>query len=315
MTSCYVLLNTASGTVQASGLNPETLAERFAEHGVAARIVCPGRDGAFADLLAGAQTTEADILIAAGGDGTVTALAGAALEADKPLAILPLGTANLLARDLGLPLSVDAWLEAFTDMEPRRIDVASVNGRLFLHKVVLGLLPGIASARERLRSIDNPMSLIAFAGFIKRRIERLGRMRLTLALDGQPPRKHALSAIAVANNPYTEGIGQVFSRDRLDNGRLAVYCARRITIADTLRLFFGMALGNWHRADSFTTELAKIIEIDRGKTLVKAMIDGDPATLENPLRFEIRPSALSVLAPKPAVGGNESGVLNLLRPG
>ena len=313
MTSCHVLLNTASGTVQASGLEPDALADGFAARGIAAEIVCPGRDGSFDELLAQARTVSADILVAAGGDGTVTALAGAALDAGKPLAILPLGTANLLARDLGIPLDVAAWLDRFAGMEARRIDVATVNDRVFLHKVVLGLLPGIASARERLRSNAGPLSAVAFAGFVKRRIERLSRMRIAIDIDGAGPVRHAVSAVAVANNPYDEGIGRVFARDRLDSGKLAVYLARRITVIDTIRLLGGMAIGNWHQADSFTTQLADSVEIDRGKRLVKAMIDGDPATLTNPLRFDMKRGALGILAPPRDANSALAGVLNLLQ--
>ena len=313
MTSCYVFLNTASGSVQASELEPDALADGFAARGIDAEIVCPGRDGSFDELLKRARTTGADALVAAGGDGTVTALAGAALAAGKPLAILPLGTANLLARDLGIPLDVASWLDGFTRMAPRPVDAATVNDRLFLHKVVLGLLPGIASARERLRTNAGPLSTLAFAGFVKRRIERLNRMRITIDIDGAGPERHAVSAIAVANNPYDEGIGRVFARERLDSGKLAVYLARRITLADTMRLFGGMAVGNWRQADSFTTHLAETVEIDRGKRLIKAMIDGDPATLTNPLRFAMKRGALSMLAPPPDANSALASVLNLLQ--
>lgn len=297
--SCFVLLNTSSGAAQSSGLTPEILAERFEKHGADAVVVCAGRDGSFAELLERARQTTAPILVAAGGDGTVTALAEAAIDSGKQLAILPLGTANLLARDLSIPLDIEGWLERFTTMEPQGVDVGTVNGRLFLHMVVLGMMPGIASAREHLRKKGGPLSTLAFLGFIKRRIERFKRIRVTIDIDQTGTMRHAISTIAVANNAYDEGFGRVFSRERLDGGKLTVYVAERITVTDTLRMIGGMIIGRWRAASTFSVFEADTVMLDRHKKLVRAMVDGDPVTLENPLQFAMRPGALTVLAPPP----------------
>ena len=303
--TCFVLLNASSGTVQSIGLTPELLCERFAAHGVDAEVVSIGRDGSFDTLLERARQTVAPILVAAGGDGTVTALAEAALDSDKQLAILPLGTANLLARDLSIPLDIETWLQCFASMEPRGIDVCSVNGRLFLHKVVLGLAPGIATAREHLRKRGGLLSTLAFLGFIKRRIERLRRIRVTIDIDAAGPERHVISTIAVANNAYDEGFGRVFSRGRLDRGKFTVYIAERITVPDAMRMLGGMIIGSWHADSVFTAVEASDVTLDRHKKRVIAMIDGDPVRLENPLRFTMRPGALTVLAPPPL--GNTPG--------
>lgn len=311
----FVFLNASSGTASTLGLTPAALGESFAGRGIKAEIVSPGQDGDFATLLDRARKSPAQTLVAAGGDGTVTALAEIAVETGKTLAILPLGTANLLARDLGIPLEREAWLDTFDAMEPRQIDIARVNGRVFLHKIVVGLMPGIASARERLRSRSGPLPALAFVGFIKRRIERFRRFPIDIDIDGNGPHRTRLSAVAVANNAYSEGFGRVFQRERLDTGKLAVYIARHITVADTLRLFGGMLVGNWYRADALTAIDAQTVVLDRKKRIVKAMVDGDPMTLENPLRIEATPGALSILAPKQDEKSGVSAVFDLLQSG
>ena len=101
--------------------------------------------------VAAAIDSDADVIVAAGGDGTITAVASALVGTDTALAILPLGTVNLLARDLGIPLDVNAAIAALAAMQPRKIDVGEVNGAVFLHKIVFGFVPGLAAARERLR--------------------------------------------------------------------------------------------------------------------------------------------------------------------
>ena len=297
--SSFVLLNASSGTAHSNGLTAERLAERFQAHGVDAEVAAIGRDGSFDTLLERARQTKAPILVAAGGDGTVTALAEAALDSGKQLAILPLGTANLLARDLSIPLDLETWLQSFAGFKPKGIDVCSVNGRLFLHQVVVGLVPGIATAREHLRNRRGLFSMLAFLGFVKRRIERFRRIRVSIDIDEAGPDRRAVSTIAVANNAYDEGVGRVFSRERLDRGKFTVYIAERVTVSDTLRMLGGMIVGNWRSDSVFSAMEADSVVLDRHKKLVIAMVDGDPVTLENPLRFAMRPGELSVLTPPP----------------
>lgn len=295
--SYFVVLNTASGAALAAGLTKQTLAAHLAERGLTAEIVSPDEDGGFAETTARARASKADVLVAAGGDGTVTALAEVALETDKLLAILPLGTANLLARDLSIPLDIEGWLDALADMQPHMIDVATVNGRVFLHKVVLGLLPGIVSAREHLRTRIGRIPLFSFITFVLRRVDRLRQFRVGIDIDGGGVRRQSVAAVAVANNAYAEGIGRFFAREKLDAGKLTVYVARRITLFDVFRVLGGMVIGNWYRADAFFSYPAEEVTLSRHRNRAKVMLDGDVETLEYPLRFAIRPGALGVLAP------------------
>src|SRR5690606_31155781 len=106
-------------------IHAEDLAERFRELGHSVSVDADA-SRPFAERMAAARASAAPILVAAGGDGTVTAVAEAAIQSGKTLAILPLGTANLLARDLSLPLDIDSWFAAYADMTPRQIDVGTV---------------------------------------------------------------------------------------------------------------------------------------------------------------------------------------------
>ena len=89
--------------------------------------------------LAKAAASRADVVLAGGGDGTISAAAAALMGKKKALAILPAGTMNLFARSLGIPLSLDAAVEAFADGEVRAVDVASANGRPFIHQFSIGM--------------------------------------------------------------------------------------------------------------------------------------------------------------------------------
>ena len=123
----HVLLNPRSGAALALGVTAETLAEAFTASGHDA-VIDADDSAPFADRVRRARDSDADVIVSAGGDGTATGLAGALAGTGKTLAVLPLGTANLLARDLSLPLDLNATVAALGDMQPRLIDVGEVRG-------------------------------------------------------------------------------------------------------------------------------------------------------------------------------------------
>jgi diacylglycerol kinase family enzyme len=248
-----------------------------------------------------AASGSAEILVAAGGDGTITAVAGAAIKTGKPVAILPLGTANLLARDLAVPLDVDAWVAAFETMEQRRIDVGMVAGRPFLHKVVIGFAPAIAAGREKLRGRRGLAAGVPLLGFLVRRLFRSRRFSLEFVRDEWEVRSARVQAIAVANNAYDEAFGHFFSRSKLDAGTLSLYLVRQLRVRDAVRLALRMLLGRWEDDAALSVEQAKSVTIRGRRRRLKAMIDGEVETLFTPIRFEIQPRALTVLAPPAAV--------------
>jgi diacylglycerol kinase family enzyme len=251
----------------------------------------------FAERLHTARSTSAPILLAAGGDGTITALAEVAVETGRTLAVLPLGTANLLARDLALPLTLEGWFETLDEMVPRKIDVGEVNGRLFLHKVVIGTVPGIAAAREQIRGRGGLAAKIGFLSHLVRRLSRVRRFAAEITPGKGEPHIERVQSIAVANNDYAEGLGQLFHRSRLDAGTLSLYLLRQLSLVDALRLAAGMLMGNWRNDDVLEIENVRAVVVRTRWRRVRAMIDGEIESLTGPLRFRIRPLALTILAP------------------
>jgi diacylglycerol kinase family enzyme len=298
-TSHHIVFNASAGTALASGLGAQDLVARFAALGHRVSI---DADAArpFAERLETARNSSAPVLVAAGGDGTATALAEVAVETGRTLAILPLGTANLLARDLALPLTLDAWFEAYAAMAARRIDVGEVNGRMFLHKVVIGAVPGIAAAREQIRGRTDLSAKLGFAAHFVRRLSRLRRFAVEVTPGKGEPHIERVQSIAVANNDYDEGPGKVFARSRLDGGTLSLYLLRQLSLGDALRLGFGMLMGAWRNDDVLEIENVRSVVIRTRWRRVRAMVDGEIEMLRSPLSFRIRPLALSVLAPPTA---------------
>ncbi|WP_423066708.1 diacylglycerol/lipid kinase family protein [Devosia sp. CN2-171] len=295
-TSHHIVFNSSSGTAASASLRPEQLIERFAALG---HVVSMDADKSrpFAERMQTARSAAAPILVAAGGDGTVTALAEAAIQSGKTLAVIPLGTANLLARDLAIPLDLDAWFAGYPDMAPRRIDVGEVNGRVFLHKVVIGAVPGIAAAREQLRGRKDLGALLGFLSHFFYRLSRVRRFAAEITPGKGEPHIERVQSIAVANNDYAEGPGKVFSRARLDEGTLSLYLLRHLSPLDALRLGFGMLIGSWRNDQVLEIENVRSVVIRTQRRGVRAMLDGEVEMLQGPLRFRSLPLALNVLAP------------------
>jgi diacylglycerol kinase family enzyme len=290
----HLLLNARSGSARAD--TAEVLRMAFGKHGHRV-VIDADEDKPLADRVARAAESSADVVVAGGGDGTATALAEAILGTDKLLAVLPLGTANLLARDLGLPLEAEQWVAGLDDMAVRRIDVGEVNGRIFLHKVVIGTIPGIAAAREQIRDRSDIGAVLGFLGHLVRRLERARPMAAEITLGAGGKRFERVKSIAVVNNDYDEGLGQLFSRSCLDGGTLSLYLVRHLSFGDVLRLSAEMLLGNWRNDAALEIEKVRHVSMRLRRPMIKAMIDGEIASLETPLSFQVRPSALPILAP------------------
>ncbi|MEO8684498.1 MAG: diacylglycerol kinase family protein [Devosia sp.] len=292
----HVVLNANAGTANAIGVTAEALQDLFEANGLVATIDADA-DQPMAERTARAITSEAEVIVAAGGDGTITALAHALVDSPKSLAILPLGTVNALAKDLKVPLDLAAAVASLATATPQRIDVGEVNGKVFLHKVVVGLIPGVAAGRERIRSNQSLAAKLGLLRYFFRRIARTRRIAVAIDIADGPSRVERVQAIAVASNEYDEGFGHFFSRQQLDQGRLTLYVLKHFTVGDFFRLTWGMLLGHWRDDEALRVESAVSVTIRSHKQLLKVMFDGEVMTMNTPLVFRIRPLALSVLTP------------------
>lgn len=306
----HFVINERSGTAQKLGLTTESMRQRLSDAGIECRIEGVTEDTPFSECERAVRASDADTIVAVGGDGTFTGLVQAAMDSGKTLAFLPMGTFNLMAHDLGLPLDLDEWIAALPEMTERRIDVCDVNGQVFMHKVVLGLMPEVMKARERIRGHESPQTIAALINYFFRRVSRLRRIPIVIDEKGGATRVMKVAAIAVSNNPYAEGIGQYLARETLDAGKLVLYVARKFTIADAVMLVGGMMIGKWRYISDIDIEEVSDITVKRWKKRHKVMLDGDVVSLDGPLHFRIQPRALRVLAPPAAETASDTATVS-----
>ena len=263
----YLIVNPNSGTESPSA---DELAAAARARGVEVRLLTPGDD-----LPELARRAPADVLGMAGGDGSLAAVADVTLARGIPFVVVPFGTRNHFARDLGLdradPL---AALAAFEDGVERRVDVGRAGGRLFLNNVSLGLYARLVHRREHhRRRRDGLARLRALALTLQ---DRRRRQRFTI--DGRAVRTRV---VLVGNNAYSLDLLSLGERERLDEGKLHLYVPhgfRRIT---------------WE--EQACTQL----EIGSPLPRIRAAVDGEPVELDSPIGFRIEPLALRVFVPRP----------------
>jgi diacylglycerol kinase family enzyme len=247
------------------------------------------------ELLAG----EPDALIVAGGDGTVRAVAERMLGSDVPLGVLPAGTMNVLARDLGVPNDLDQAVEALLDAPVDRIDVATVNGQAFLCSSTLAMMPHLGRLRERARG-QRGLGALRPLGAAVRLVRRYPRMRLTIVVDDHRYEARTRAAV-VSCNPLAAGPPPMPGRDRLDAGRLAVYVTHDRTNWDLVAVATKLFHGSWQQDARIRAYEGTTVQVSSSNlALMSVMSDGEIAQLSMPLRYEIQPRALAVLAPKVA---------------
>ncbi|WP_043363314.1 diacylglycerol kinase family protein [Belnapia sp. F-4-1] len=294
MRKVAVVINARSGGLLGRERAAEEVAERLAAAGLAPSILHEAEEPDLGRRLDQAVALGMDAVVVGGGDGTIAAAAQRLVGTGIALGILPLGTMNMLAKDLGIPLGLEAAAEALAHGEVRAIDVAAVNGHVFLCLSVLGLPTAIGRHRERHRGTGGQVRLMLAA---LRTMLRYRPMRLRLALDGTVEQPVFLRALAVANNAYAEGFGAFFSRTRLDRGELFLYQAREFGPWWIARMLAAMALGRWRRRPELDERPAQEIIIHSRRRSLRVMNDGEALLLAPPLRYAIQPGALRVVVP------------------
>ncbi len=288
-------MNAASGTDGAAAAEREQrIREAFAAAGATPRIhqVKPGDLPRCLDIIAEGT----DIVVAAGGDGTVSAIAGSLAGGAVPLGVLPLGTLNHFARDLGMPQELAAAAAVIVARHTKQIDVCEVNGRLFVNNSSIGLYPEAVLHREQQQKATGRSKWVAM-GIAAARVLR--RFRMLQARVKFPDRAMACATplIFVGNNVYTVNFKQLGERAHLDGGVLSVYLVRS---RGRLQMFWMMVraiLGRLDAVSDFEAVTATDVVVTIGSRHVQVAIDGEVTPMQSPLHYRIHPAALTVIVP------------------
>ncbi|MDE1566917.1 diacylglycerol/lipid kinase family protein [Aquabacter sp. P-9] len=291
-----VVLNAQAGTVRDVG------AEKVRAQ-VDEALTLPGQD-VDVRVLEGAEMVATirdvrrsgyDTLVVGAGDGTVSFAASVLCGSDVTLGVLPLGTMNLLAYDIGLPRDLAAALEALRAAKAKRIDLATLNGRAFHGVSGLGFFTQMAMAREQMRTSRG--RVLGWFMALGRAVVRSGRLSLELEIEGQRAPIDAYAAL-VTNNVFDMS---GWHRSRLDAGVLEIHVAEDRGALARIKAGADLLVEAWRDNPGIHSFQAKAVTI-HGLRRRRAWVatDGEITRETLPLRYEVAPGALSLLLPPDA---------------
>jgi diacylglycerol kinase family enzyme len=275
------------------------VAAAFVSERVEAEVVLAEGDGIGREIeraLGRARAGEIDGVVVGGGDGTVGSAAGLLAGTDVPLGVLPLGTLNHFAKDLGMPLEVERACAAIAAGRTRRVDVAEVNGRVFVNNSAVGLYPYMVIDRERRQDHSGlgkwPAMTLAFL----RAVRHFPRRRLRVCVEGWT-RPYRTPCLFVGNNAYDMSLLSM-RRQQLDGGQLWLFVAGHQDRLAFMWLAARIAVGGLEREGNFETVSTPRAEILSRASRLHVSTDGEVQRLQPPLRYRSRPADLVVFAPE-----------------
>ena len=271
------------------------IARFSSEVGAAIQVVVTKRGDDISSLAARALSEHRYPVVAGGGDGTVNAVAGKLAGTDTALGVLPMGTLNHFAKDVGIPLNLEAAVRNLFTGQVTKVDVGEVNGRVFVNNSGVGFYPHFVRQREE-QEKHGHVKRVAFILALRALVRRYFRLRMKVHMDQAEALEHVTPFLFVGNNRYQTAGFHIGTRSKLDSGRLWVCTAptsgRRNVIPIAMRTLVGRATDQ--ELNAFEAEE---LWVELGTARVNVSTDGEVTILDAPLHYRIRPHALNVVVP------------------
>lgn len=278
------------------------LAEIFSAKGVKADIQLARSGGEIAQLARRAAKAESSVVVAAGGDGTINAVASELIGSGKILGVLPLGTLNHFAKDLGVPLELESAVDLIAKQRFAQIDIGEVNGRYFLNNSGLGLYPRIVHEREQ-QQAQGRSKWLAFFSALLIIIHRYPLLTVRLSTDTGELRRRT-PMVFVGNNEYELQGLNMGSRRFLNRGKLFLYVTREMSRWRLFKIGLAALFGKLSGVTDLDAISVREVSVQARRRRLRVALDGEVAVMRLPLRYRIHPAALRVIVP---AGNEESG--------
>jgi len=316
----YVVLNAGSGRAETE-LRCATIRDVLAGAGRTCHLEVVedgGRLGEVARSMAARARASGGIVVAAGGDGTINAVAHEAVLTGCPFGVLPQGTFNYFGRTHGIPEDLGEAVRALLAARVRPVQIGMVNNRIFLVNASVGLYPRLLEEREHDKRQYGRSRVVAVISAIKTALRPHRQLRITLEMEGRV-RHLRTSTLFVGNNRLQmEQVGMTLLTDAVEDGQLVAIAPRAVGKLGLLGLLVRGAFGRLGGADNVVAFAFRRLTVRTpswyGSRRVKVATDGEVTRLDIPLEFRVLEGRLALLVPDQLAGeelaGERSGTHN-----
>lgn len=234
--------------------------------------------------------------VVAGGDGSVHHVVQALVGTEGVLGVLPIGSLNHLARDLGIPLGDwRAALDIAVRGEVRQIDVGRINGQYFLNSVMLGIYPTVSEFRERFRSMHSRWRAYAKAGRLA--LRQFPHVSLVVELDGRVETFRTQMFVVAVNSYDLNTSGLVAPKTTFNDGRVTIYSLSFMSRTQFVRAAAKYLRGKIVDVPGFRRVRTQKLSVDTARRRLRVSVDGELIEMDTPLQIACVPSSLLVRAP------------------
>ena len=293
-TDFIVIVNAGARKADDVAVYPQ-LAEMFTAKGLRAEVQLARSGAEIGELARRAIKVEGSVVVAAGGDGTINAVASELVGSNKILGVLPLGTLNHLAKDLGMPLDLESAVDVIAQQTLARIDIGEVNGRYFLNNSGLGLYPGIVHERQQ-QQAQGRSKWLAFFSALLIIIHRYPLLTVRLGTEDRELRRRT-PMVFVGNNEYELQGLNMGSRRSLNRGKLFLYVTREMSRWRLLKVGLAALFGRLSDIHDFDALSVREVSVQARRRRLRVALDGEVVVMRLPLRYRIHPAALRVIVP------------------
>ncbi|CUH82508.1 diacylglycerol/lipid kinase family protein [Tropicibacter naphthalenivorans] len=293
-----ILVNPKSGEDDGGTSRTDRIAQALREENVHADIIelhpKSNLERTIEDAIGGGCHT----VVAAGGDGTISAVADVLLRHKKAprMGVLPMGTFNFFARSLGLAEDLNGAVAQLGQGASKAVHLGTVNGRAFLNNVSLGLYPSILDRREDIYNRYGRSRLAAHWSTLLTLLGVHRPLKLEADLDGA---RHRIRTplVFVAASAYQLETYNLAGADAVRDGRFALFAAPNTGRLDLVKSALSLAAGSARKGEDFHIDTAREITLTSGRAKTLVALDGERRWIKGPLRIAHSATPLHVIAP------------------
>jgi YegS/Rv2252/BmrU family lipid kinase len=276
--------------------------ERYEADEIESIIEICERPESLARIVRHAIDSGADVIVAGGGDGTISSVANHLVGTNVALGVLPFGTLNHFAKDMRIPLDPAGAVETICRGEVTSIDVGEVNGRYFINNSSLGVYPDAVRVRERWRPLVGKWAALCIGVLMV--LRRFPILRLKLEIDGTQIVRRA-PLLFIGNNEYLVEWPDLGGRAALDQGCLSLWMIGQPSRFALLRSALNLALGRLRLAPEIEARRLDRLTVRSRRRRIRVAIDGEVTKLRQPLNYRVHPRSLNVCIPSESSGPPE----------